>query len=501
MILSYPLLRRLQSVCLGVVLLSASCSPAWARFEPVTCHNSFSQQAEIAEGRKVALTVYKQQPVLPENDPITQYVQQLGARLVQAAPLTPSLSEQWPFNFHVVASQEVNAFALPGGAIFVNLGTIQASETEAQLAGVMAHEISHVILRHSTCNIGKQRSRGLLYSLGALGSAIFLGNGAAGQLAQAGIGFGQNLDFLHMSRDDERQADLLGTDILYNAGYDPRGLPQFFETIRAKYGSGGTQFLSDHPNPGNRTEYVNQEISTLPRRSKNIVTTPEFGRIHELAAHEKTLTPQQIQAGAWRSGGQYAASPGARADGREVIAPSGPQTGATASAAGIPLVRLNRTSLGLTQPLVPIEGQSFRISAPSGWRQSTGENGDVILAPVGGSSSAGFAYGVLIATRSGGGSSLPDFTSAIVRSLGGNGGLTPTTQVSAMTVADWPAESVDLRGSSPVRKNGQQLAEHDWLVTISRPDGNLTYLVFVAPEDDFASLQPLFSRMLATLQF
>ncbi len=497
------LLRYVQPVSLAAVLLSVPCSTAWARFEPVTCHNSFSQQQEIAEGRKVALTVYRQQPVLRESDPITGYVQQLGARLVEAAPLTPGLTEQWPFNFHVVASQEVNAFALPGGSIFVNLGTIQASETEAQLAGVMAHEISHVIMRHSTCNIGKQRSRGLLYGLGAIGSAIFLGNGAAGQLAQAGIGFGQNLDFLHMSRDDERQADLLGTNILYNAGYDPRGLPQFFETIRAKYGSGGAQFLSDHPNPGNRTEYVNQEIATLPPRSKNIVTTPEFQRMHALAGDRRALTSQQIQAGAWRSSGQYAAGPGAGAGSTPPSASDGPRSsGAQAPAASnAPLSRLSRSSLGLNQPLVPISGQGFRISAPSGWQQSTGENGDVIVAPAGASSPAGFAYGVLIRTRSSGGASLADATQVIVQSLGsGNGALTTTTQTSAMTVADRPAESLDLRGSSPIRAGDTGLAEHDWLVTVSRPDGGVTYLVFVAPEEDFAALQPLFSRMLETLR-
>ena len=315
--------RSFATILLGMQLALVATTPALAHFEPVTCKNTLAPDQEIAEGRKVAAQVYRQMPVLPENDPITRYVQDLGARLVQFAPVTPGLTQKWPFNFHVVDSEEINAFALPGGSIFVNLGTVQAADTEAQLAGVMAHEISHVVMRHSTCNLTKQRTRSIFYGLGSLGSAILLGNGAAGALAQQGIGFGQNLDYLHMSRGDEQQADLLGTDILYNAGYDPRGLPQFFETIQAKYGSGGAQFLSDHPNPGNRTEYVNREIDTLQRRPDWTVTSPEFKRVHALAAARKPLTQKEIQAGAWRRTGNYASGPGSNGETIQPPAPAG----------------------------------------------------------------------------------------------------------------------------------------------------------------------------------
>ena len=276
--------RGLGLHVLGSLLLLAGRVREAAAFDPVTCRNSMTPAQEIAEGNKVALQVYRQMPVLPVSDPVTRYVQNLGGRLVQFAPLADGVKEQWPFNFHVVASAEINAFAVPGGSIFVNLGTVQAAETEAQLAGVMAHEIAHIVMRHSTCNLARSQKRGLLYGLGAIGSAVLLGNGAMGGLAQAGIGMGQNLDMLHMSRGDESQADLLGVDILYGAGYDPRGLPQFFETIRAKYGAGGAQFLSDHPNPGNRTESVYGEIAKLPLRLKPVVTTPEFQHVHALAS-------------------------------------------------------------------------------------------------------------------------------------------------------------------------------------------------------------------------
>ncbi len=483
-------LKRAGIVFCGVLALASA--PAHARFEPVTCKNAFTPEQGIAEGRKAAAQVYRQMPVLPENDPITQYVQNLGARLVQFAPHTPGVAQQWPFNFHVVDSEEINAFALPGGSIFVNLGTIQAADTEAQLAGVMAHETSHVIMRHSTCNLTKQRTRSVFYGLGALGSAILLGNGAAGALAQQGIGYGQNLDFLHMSRGDEQQADLLGTDILYDAGYDPRGLPQFFETIQAKYGSGGAQFLSDHPNPGNRTEYVNREIETLQRRPDWTVTSPEFKRIHALAMQRKALTAKQIQAGAWRGSGQFASGPGSNG----AVVPSGP--GGQASAAPAPT--LNRQQLGLEGGLNEVRGPNFRMRAPSSWQGQAGSDGTFTISPSGGAGPFGVSYGVLVDTvNPSGAGNLRAATAALISQLTqGNSGLQQNGAIGDTRVAGRPAESVLLRGSSPVTANGAALPERDWLVTVSRPDGALRYLVFVAPERDFPNLKPTFETMLAS---
>ena len=295
---------------IAIGCFAAASQPAWARFTRVVCKTNMAQDAEIAEGKQYAAQVYGQQPVLPENDAVTKYVQQLGAKLVAAAPLTPGLTERYAFTFHVVASAEINAFALPGGAIFVNLGTIQAAENESQLAGVMAHEISHVIMRHSVCNQQAQKKKSTMYGLGSLGAKAALGDSATGQLTQKGIGTLEGLDFLHMSRGDEQQADLLGVGILYDAGYDPRGLPQFFETIQAKYGSGGHQFLSDHPNPGNRQEYTKAEIATLPPpKGTPVLTTDAFTKAHAVAAKETALSSAEMKSGAWKSSGLYASAP------------------------------------------------------------------------------------------------------------------------------------------------------------------------------------------------
>jgi hypothetical protein len=478
-------------VLFGCLLMAGVAVPAWARYQPPpACKNPFTPEQEISEGQKVAAQVYQQMPVLPENDPVTQYVQHLGARLVANAP-----GYKWPFSFHVVASADVNAFALPGGSIFVNLGTVQAAETEAQLAGVMAHEISHVVLRHSTCNMAKQQNKSVLYGLGSIASQILLG-GTAGQLAAQGIGFGASLDFLHMSRDDEKQADLLGVGILYDSGYDPRGLPQFFETIQAKYGSGGAQMLSDHPNPGNRTEYVNAEIATLPRRSDAMVSSPEFAKVHALAMKERTFTAKEVQGGAWKQAGQYASGPGG------AVLPVSSGAGGSGQGAAAP-VTLSRAALGIGGSMAEYQGPRYSLSYPAKWQGSSDGNGALLFAPAGGAGAGGIVYGALFDTLRLRGEKvrdagvLPKATQALVQRLSQqNAGLEQVSQIEGMTVGGRAANGVELRGRSPVVEGGANLPERDWLVTVWRPDGDLDYIVFVSPERDFSLLKPMFTAML-----
>ncbi|HZY64195.1 MAG TPA: M48 family metallopeptidase [Edaphobacter sp.] len=488
--------RSLRHFLSGILVLGAMCAPAWARFQPPTCKNAFTQQQEITEGQKVAAQVYKQMPVLPDSDPVSKYVRDLGAKLVAHAP-----GYKWPYNFHVVASEDINAFALPGGSIFVNLGTVQAAETEAQLAGVMAHEISHVVMRHSTCNLTAQQSKSLWYGLGSIASAILLGNGTAGQLSQAAIGSVQSLDFLHMSREDEKQADLLGAGIMYDAGFDPRGLPQFFETIQAKYGSGGAQFLSDHPNPGNRTQYVNAEIATLPRLTHPIVTTPEFKRVHAIAMKEKALPAKEIQSGAWRQSGLYASGPGAGAG--QVPLPASQSGGAAQGTAP----RLDKKALGIGGRMVRYQGPRFSIDYPQSW-QKLGEASDgVTLAPANGATSAGLAYGAIVSVIGVGGNgatdaaSLRSATAALMQKLSQqNGGLEQVGQIRTLTINGRPANIVELRGRSPVAQGGRQLAERDRLLTVSRSDGDMSYVVFVCPEPDAELLNSTFNAMASSFR-
>ena len=499
--------------------MGASATPAWATYTPPpACNNPFTPQQEVTEGARVAAQVYQQMPILPENDPVSRYVSQLGAHLVSHAP-----GLKWPFTFHVVASPDVNAFALPGGSIFVNLGTVQAAQTEAQLAGVIAHETSHVVLRHSTCNMKKQQTTSLLAGVGSIASRILLGDGAAGQIGQTIIGAGNGLYGLRMSRDDEKQADLLGTDILYNSGYDPRGLPQFFEIIQAKYGSGGAQLLTDHPNPGNRTEYVNAEIATLPQRANSIVTSAAFSRVHGTALQERTFTAQQVKDGSWKNG-TYAAGPAQygnvqsgqypeqssqnarypnqqQSSGSEQYSAngeSGPNRGQYGAEGP---VSLNRAQLGVGARIATLKGENFRINAPANWQATAQTNGGATLAPVGGSGAFGLVYGAVIGKAQTDGvtdqDSLANATQQLAQQISQqNGGLRQLTRVQTLNLNGQLASGMELSGRSPLVENGMTLPEHEWLITIPSSDGDLHYLIFVAPERDFRTLQPVFTAML-----
>jgi hypothetical protein len=434
-------------------------------------------------------------PVLPDNSPVSQYVRNLGARLVNVTP-----GYRWPFNFHVVASEEINAFALPGGAMFVNLGAINAADTEAQLAGVMAHELSHVVLRHSTCNMTKQAAPKMWAGLGQLAAGVLLGNGALGSLASQGIGTVAGLGFLRMSRDDEKQADLLGTDILYDAGYDARGLVQFFEIIQAKYGEGGAQIFSDHPNPGNRTQYVSAEIASLPPRSNPRVTTAEFTRAKALSLKEKTYNSKEVEAGAWRQSGKYALLPGGPAT--IIPAASNSAAGGQGAATG----RLARASLGLNDRMVPYQGAAFSINYPSSWQKGESQNGNVAFVPPNGAGQSGIAYGAIVdgakfqsPVRDA--NALSQATSAIARQLSEqNGGMQQASELTTLTVGGQPANLVELRGKSPIADGNNALAERDLLVTIARPDGAVSYIVFVSPEPDYQTLKPLYSSMIQSFR-
>jgi hypothetical protein len=329
-------------------------------------------------------------------------------------------------------------------------------------------------------------------------AGIALGNGALGSMANQGIGMATGLGFLRMSRDYEKQADLLGVGILYDAGYDPRGLPQFFETIQAKYGEGGAQIFSDHPNPGNRTQYVNVEIGTLPPRENPKVNSPEFTKIRALAAKEKTYNAKEVQAGAWRQTGKYALVAGGPAQ----VIPAAPGRGQ----GGVAGVRLSQSALGLNDRMVAYQGAGFSVSYPASWQKGEGQNGSVVFVPPNGAGQSGIAYGALIdsvrfKTAITDANSLAQATSAVAQQMSQqNGGMQQAGQLMSVTIGGQPGNAVELRGRSPVSDGGSALAERDWLVTVARPDGALSYMIFVAPEPDFATLKPVFTAMVQSFR-
>jgi beta-barrel assembly-enhancing protease len=234
--------------------------------------NLFSPQQDVQLGQEAKAQVEKTQPIL-HDDRITGYLTQLGQRLAQSPR-----AGTFPFSYEVVKDKNINAFALPGGPVFVNTATFVSAQNEAQLAGVLAHEMSHVALRHGTHEASKGQAVQLI--AGLAGSAA--GGGMLGTLARAGIGLGANSVLLHYSRDAESQADYNGALLMADAGYDPVQMANFFQLLETR-GSEGlvAQFLSDHPTPGNRVRAVQQEVQAMPRRNYT-TDSPQFQNIRAI---------------------------------------------------------------------------------------------------------------------------------------------------------------------------------------------------------------------------
>ncbi len=439
-------------------------------YQPHYCNNAFTYQKEIAEGKKAAQQVYKQMKVLPDSSPITQYVRSVGERLVAYAP-----GYKWPYNFHVVQDKSINAFALPGGPIFVNTGLIAAAQNESELAGVMAHEISHVVQRHATCNMTKQAKRNVGWGLAGVLAGVLV-PGAGGVLAQQGVGMAQNLSYLQMSRTDEKEADLLGTEILWAAGYNPRGLVQMFQIIEKQSGSGGAQFLSDHPNPGNRVQYVDKEIQALPPKPNPINNTPEFEKIRAMVESNKEMA------------GRVSAS----------------SQSAAPSAAPVPGQPGN---VVVSAQSVPFQHQGYSIRYPANWKLY-GDSGSIVtIAPPGGivtdaKGQTQVAYGLIIDSfQPDQGSTLAEGTRQLIARLRqSNPQLRETGSAEEINVDGMPARSVELESRSPLSTAQSDVPEQDWLVTVGRSDGQVDYFVFIAPKQDFRTLRPAYTTMLHSVQ-
>lgn len=229
-----------------------------------------SQEKEVAIGRQLALEV-EQQAKLVEDPLITEYINRVGQNVVLHS------DAKIPFTIKVIDSDEVNAFALPGGFFFVNKGLILAADNEAELAGVMAHEIAHVAARHAMENQGKMQA----IQYGLLGTIIF-GGGIASAIAQNAGGFAQLMSFLQFSRGAEMEADMLGVQYLYASGYDPTGMSTMFEKLNAKNKKKpGTlsKIFATHPQSIDRRDATLALVSRFPEKEEYVISTSEFQRV------------------------------------------------------------------------------------------------------------------------------------------------------------------------------------------------------------------------------
>ena len=462
------LLKRLHAPLMMVALvLGVGCATKnvvqapTGRVQLTGASNAFSPEQEIQLGQQAAQQVAQQLPLLPENDPITRYVQQIGRTLAAQAPG----EVKWPFTFHVVNQKEINAFALPGGPVFVNLGTIQAADTEGQLAGVMAHEISHVVLRHGTQQASKQQMAQI--PLAILGG--ILPQGVGGSLARLGLSFGAQSIFLKYSRDAESEADLLGSQIMYDAGYNPYDMVEFFTKLEKEGGSGAPQFLSDHPNPGNRVVSVRQAVEKFPRKNYRN-DSAQFERIKRQVAQRKPLTAEQI-AQRQQQAGQ--------------------------------IEQVDPRSVAPSEQMQVMNHSAFQIAYPSNWRVFGDANSPVTVAPQAGVAQNAIAYGVIISGFRGSDpqEGLEQATSELVHSMQqANPQLQITRQPQGLQVSGLPAIAVDMIGPSPIVSGGRPVAERDMLVTLPRGDGTFIYLIFIAPRDQYQEFAGTYQEMLRSLR-
>jgi hypothetical protein len=225
---------------------------------------------EVALGRQLAAEVDRQAKFI--DDPvITEYVNRVGQNVVLHS------DSKIPFTIKVIDSDEVNAFALPGGFFYVNKGLLLAADNEAEIAGVMAHEIAHVAARHAMEN----QAKGMLAEIGLMAGSIFLG-GLGGMLINQGAQFGALLGFMKFSRSAESEADMLGVEYLWAAGYDPGAMSTMFEKLAAKNKKKPGTFsklFESHPQSMDRMEATRQLVARFPDKEEYVVSTSEFQRV------------------------------------------------------------------------------------------------------------------------------------------------------------------------------------------------------------------------------
>jgi len=449
-------MRRKARLAITIVLavLCAACAARQPGELIRPGFNVFTKEQDVQLGQEAAQQIRGQVDVVG-NRQLQDYISQLGQRLA-ARPE----ADDYSYSFTLINEPGINAFALPGGPIFMHSGLVEAADNEAQVAGVLAHEIAHVALRHAT----NQASKANLIQLPAVLAGAALGDGSLlAQLGQLGLGLGVNSILLRYSRDAETQADALGARLMAGAGYDPIEMARFFQKLEEEGGSRAPQFLSSHPNPGNRVRAVEAEVRTFPQREYQ-AGTGRFPQMKQMVAQlPPPRRPQQQQAAA-------------------AISPPSPPTG-----------NFRR-----------LETDALAIDYPNGW-QVFGDRGSAVvtIAPREGlvrtaSGGTAIGYGAVLSYYypPAGRLDLRRSTQELIAQLGSiNPNLRVNGNARALRIGGSPAMLTPLLGASPYGG-----PEANFLLTVARPEG-LFYIVFVGPRSHFAQLEGVFNQMLQSVRF
>jgi hypothetical protein len=370
----------MKGIVLNLVVAIAILPAATFAQTPIKIHgNKFSTADDVKLGREAAAEAEKKMRLVGDSE-LGGYLERVGQRLAGAIP--PEFQHpEFQYSFKVVDAKDINAFALPGGPMYVNSGMILASKSEDEMAGVMAHEISHVALRHGTANVTKAQKYSMLSQVLGMGGSILGGPlGSAAQMATQGIG----VYLLKFSREYETEADLLGARIMANAGYDPRELANMFRTLESQGGGGGPSFFSDHPSAKDRYAKINQEAQSLtintaaaPDRRDFVVAQQRLsgntgGQMlanNRMPANNQALANNQTVAKNQISPNQVSPDPNA-----------GTRTNA-------PSISTGRVELPSSR-YQPFNNGVFTADIPENWHEIEGQKGGTWFAPNGGYGSA-----------------------------------------------------------------------------------------------------------------
>jgi Zn-dependent protease with chaperone function len=463
-----PRLLRSAAV-VGVTLLLAA-TALFGQTVITEPKNKYSPAEDVQLGQQAAVEVEKQLPILRDGE-VTPWIASVGQRLVAAIPQEFRHSE-FRYSFKVVNVSEINAFALPGGPTYVNRGMITQARSQGEAVSVLAHEISHVALRHGTA----QATKATKYEVGTMAGAVLgsiIGGKWGGVVAQ-GTEFGLGTAFLRFSREYERQADLLGSHIMAAAGYDPREMASMFQTIQKQGGSGGPEWLSGHPDPGNRSEAIAREAALL--RIQNPVS--DTWAFADVQARLSQMAPAPTTEEATKtSAGRAPAPVGAGTlDPGRVAAPASSTTTYT-------------------------EGDVFRVKVPSNWRELPG-NDAVTFAPDGAfgevEGQGVVTHGMVIGIAGNETHDLNTATEEFVASLGaGNPSLRRDANYSRVTMGSRQWLRTTLSNRSPGTNQDERIA----VFTVLLQDGTLFYALGVAPRDRFSAYEGTFRKVVGSIQF
>jgi beta-barrel assembly-enhancing protease len=454
------------AVWLAAVALSV---PVAAQTRIELHSNKYTVQQDVELGREAAAQVRKELPMLKDGR-VEGFVRTIGNRLIAQIP--PEFRHAgFAYSFEVVNLKEINAFALPGGPMFLNRGMIEAAQTDGQVAGVMAHELSHVILRHGTV----QATRGQKFQIGAVAGQILgaIVGGKTGAVIAHGSEIGLGTYFLKYGREFEREADLLGAQLMAGAGYHPREMAAMFETIERQGGGRGPEWLSSHPNPGNRAAAIAEEAQML-----RVASGAPSSQIQSVHARLAQLPPAQTSAQVQQSRQQQ----------------EGPEPAATSARPG-------RVEAPSSQWRTHQPGDFVRLSVPANWQALQGE-GAITYAPAGGylraqGGQSAFTHGIQVGVAQVQGRTLQLKTDQLLQgfaranpqlrrqggysraTIGGRSGL--TTSLSNVSGATGESEAVSLS-------------------TVQLRDGSVLYLLGVAPANEARTYSGTFNRVRQSVQ-